>query len=84
MNKVPETFIKAHLAICHRKGIKRHPYTPVSKYYGKRKLHTLAESSRQRACAKKLYAGCLKLGIKPTPIREDFIKEYDRIKGIKL
>ena len=83
MSNCPQDFIEAHLAVCHRSGAKKAPYTPASKYYGKRKIRTITERNRKSQCAKKLYKDCLKLGIKPTPVRAEYVKEYERIKGVK-
>lgn len=82
MSKVPEDFIVAHMKICSRKSRKASPIGEDSKYYGRRKFRVKNERSRQRECAKNLYTQCLKLGIEPTPIRADFVKQYDQIKGL--
>lgn len=72
---VPEQFIEEHLKICHRTGDKK--WISVAG-----RMRRKNERSRKRECAKKLYRSCLKLGIEPTPVREEYAKQYDKIKGI--
>jgi len=76
MDRIPEEFIEAHVAVCHREG-KKYLIPEGKPHRGTGKYKRVSARQRKRQCAKRLYKRCLEIGIEPTPITEVYRKAYE-------